>query len=75
MNQRNKSHEAEYRICIAGHLSQSWSTWLDGVSMTIEPEGITNISANLDQPGLHAVLNRIRDLNLVLLSVERLEHK
>jgi hypothetical protein len=72
---RDKSPEAVYRICIAEHLSQGWSAWFDGIMIADEPEGETSLTAKLDQPRLHAVLNRIRDLNLVLLSVERLEHK
>lgn len=64
-----------YQIRVQGRLDESWSNWLAG--MAIAPEGggdgseVTTITGPIvDQAALHGVLNRIRDLNLPLLSVQ-----
>lgn len=62
-----------YEIRIKGHLNQRWAERLDGLTLALEDEGITNLSGPLaDQAALHGVLNRIRDLGLPIISVQRL---
>ena len=64
--------EALYEIKVKGHLDQSWSTWLD--DLTIEPQahGETLLTGPVrDQAALHGLLNKIRDLGLPLLGVEK----
>lgn len=61
-----------YSIRIAGHLAPRWAKWLDGLDLRHETDGTTLLSGSLpDQSALFGVLTKIRDLNLVLLSVER----
>ncbi len=61
-----------YEIRVAGHLSQSWTTRFEGLSMRHEPGGETVLSGSLDQAALHGVLMRIRDLGLKLIAVNRI---
>ena len=62
-----------YRIRILGQLDEGWSDWFDGVSIAFE-DGITTLVApGLDQAMLRGILNRIWDLNLMLLSITPLE--
>jgi hypothetical protein len=64
-----------YRIKVEGELNGSWSDWLDGMAITHETgsggSDITTLTrAVVDQAALHGIRNRIRDLNLLLLSVQ-----
>ncbi len=59
-----------YEIFVKGHLDQRWSDWFTGMQLTnLENDG-TLISGVLpDQAALYGLLERIRDLNLSLISV------
>ena len=59
-----------YEIKIKGHLDQSWSDSFANLKLThLEGDG-TLLSGQLtDQAALHGLLERIRDLNLTLISV------
>ncbi len=62
-----------YRIKLKGCLDPKWSDWFE--QMAISTEGGETILTGpvADQAALHGLLIRIRDLNLTLLSVERIE--
>lgn len=61
-----------YEIKIKGHLDQRWSNWFAGMELTNLDGDETLLSGPLpDQSALHGLLERIRDLNLVLVSVNR----
>jgi hypothetical protein len=63
-----------YEIRVEGLLDQRWSGWFDGLQITSQPGGVTVIAGPVaDQAALHGLLARIRDLNLPLISVRRIE--
>jgi hypothetical protein len=63
-----------YQIRIKGHLDNSWSEWFEGLRMAYEQDGTTVLTGPVaDQPALHGLLIKIRDLGLPLLSVNRVE--
>jgi hypothetical protein len=56
-----------------GRLDRKWSDWFDQMEISTEGDQTILTGAVADQAALHGLLIRIRDLNLTLLSVERLE--
>jgi hypothetical protein len=61
-----------YKIRIEDFLDLSWSEWLDGMTITPLDTGETLLSGPVtDQAALHGLLNRIRDMNLKLVCVEK----
>ena len=70
----SKSHY--YTIRISGNLDAHWSDWFDGMTVTNvgEPNAETIIAGIIpDQAALHGLLNKIRDLGLTVVSVNRSE--
>ncbi len=65
---------AHYRIRVKGHLSEQWADWFDGLTLENLSDGYAELSGELpDQSALYGVLNRIRDIGLTLISVNRVE--
>jgi hypothetical protein len=74
MTKPHKSHlPVHYRIKLKGHLDNKWSDWF--AEMAISSEGGETILTGkvADQAALHGLLIQIRDLNLTLLAVQRIE--
>ena len=62
-----------YRIKVKGCLDKKWSEWFECMAIS-HRGGETILTGQVaDQAALHGLLIRIRDLNLTLLSVERIE--
>lgn len=79
-NEQNLGHDPDvpkiFQIKIKGHLGQQWASWFDGLTITLEEDGNTLLTGTvIDQPALHGILKRIRDLGIPLLAVYQVEHK
>lgn len=65
---------AIYQIRLEGQLGPEWSEWFEGLKVTLQENGEMILSGPLpDQAALHGVLARIRDLGMVLISVNRVK--
>jgi hypothetical protein len=60
-------------IKIKAHLDENWAEWFDGMVISYEADMTVLSGENVDKAYLHGVLNRIRDLNLKLISVDTIE--
>jgi len=59
-----------YNIRVKGHLDGGWSEWFDGLTIANVEGGDAVLSGEIvDQSALHGVLNKVRNLNLPLISV------
>jgi len=67
-----------YQIIVKGKLNESWSDWLGGASVAFGDDEngsmITKLTVQAtDQSALFGILDRIRDMNLLPISVERID--
>lgn len=75
INHVPRSQPAKYQVKIQGRHNETWSDWMDDLEINIirQEKGTTiTILTGIvkDQAGLHGLLNRIRDLNTPLISVQ-----
>ncbi len=63
-----------YQIRLKGHLGCEWTDWFGGLTVTLEDQGDTLLTGPVvDQAALHGLLKKVRDLGMLLISVNRLE--
>ena len=67
----DQRHEARrYELRVQGHLDGRWAAWFEGLSLTQMSDGTTVIHGTVvDQPALHGLLQKLRDLGLPIVSV------
>lgn len=64
---------ASYQVKVSGKIGDQWTSFFEDLDCKYE-NGTTTISGTVvDQSALHGVLNRIRDIGLQLISVNRIE--
>jgi hypothetical protein len=63
-----------YELVVQELLDPSWSEWFDGFAITIaENRGTSIVGPVIDQTALHGLFARVRNLNLTVISVARIE--
>ena len=67
------SGPARYEIRVAGVLDGRWAAWFNGLQLSGQGEETVIRGLLADQPALHGLLTRVRDLGLCLISVHRLD--
>ena len=78
LNKRNpetdQGQPPVYQIRIKGHLSDQWTDWFEGLTITLEEDEETLLTGPLvDQAALHGLVKKVRDLGLPLVSINRVE--
>ena len=69
---RSADDPERYEIRITGHLDARWAAMFDGLALSHEAEGTTLLTGLVtDQAALHGLLQRVRDLGVPLVSVNR----
>lgn len=70
-----------YELKIKGLLDDHWKQWFEGMELGNVTNGETGQEYTLitgliaDQPALHGLLAKVRDLNLTLISVRKVSSK
>jgi len=71
----NTTHNG-YEIRVKDHLDPRWYAWFEGWAITnLENGEVLLRNTTVDQSGIHGALNKIRDLNLALISVRQIQEE
>jgi hypothetical protein len=63
-----------YEIRVAGYLSPQWADWFEGLTIALDGDGNTLLTGTVvDQAALHGLLRKIRDLGIILISVNQVQ--
>jgi hypothetical protein len=72
----NLDHPMIYQIKVRSHLGSDWTEWFEGLTVTLEENGNTLLTGPvIDQAALYGLLKKVRDLGMILISVNCLEPK
>jgi hypothetical protein len=64
---------ARYEIRVDSVLGDQWADWFGGLQFSRDGSQTVIVGLIPDQPALHGLLTKIRDLGLCLISVRRLD--
>jgi len=68
---KSTDRTTHYQICLEGILDERWLRWFEGLDVTSSADHQTIICGEFDQSALHGLFNRIFDLGVTLISVQR----
>jgi len=67
---------ARYQIRVEGQLDPHWSEWFGGFGLSHDRDGSTTLTGPVaDGAALFGLLDRVRDIGLTLLSVNRIKRE
>jgi hypothetical protein len=71
-DEHKKNNPTIYEIKLQGHLDTNWDEMFYDMTITHESDGTTTLRGPLpDQAVLHSILLKIRDMNLTLKNVRK----
>jgi hypothetical protein len=70
-NMKFPEKSTHYQICLEGKLEERWLRWFEGLEVQAGTDDLTVIRGEFDQSALHGLFNRIRDLGVTVISVQR----
>ena len=63
-----------YQVRVKGHIGREWTDWFGGLTITLEEDGDTLLTGPVvDQAALYGLLRQVRDLGLLLISVNHVD--
>jgi hypothetical protein len=75
-SQRESRRPEVYEIRVKGVIDERWSEWFEGLEVSPQPSGETILVGPLvDQAALHGLLQKVRDVGLPLISVQRADDR
>ena len=72
---KSTDRSTHYQICLEEKLDERWLGWFEGLEVKVSADNQTIIHGEFDQSALHGLFNRIRDLGVTLISVQRLQDR
>jgi hypothetical protein len=74
--QKDRQEPGLYEIRVKGHLDARWVDRFEGMSFTHETDGTAILTGPVvDQAALHGLLRKVRDLGLLLISINQVDSK
>ncbi len=74
MGDEKENRPVKYVIHVKNHLDTHWERWFEGMTITHMDDGITILSGELaDQSALYGLLEKIHNMNLSLVSFQKVE--
>lgn len=64
---------SRYEIRVKGILDRRWTAWFEGFQISTDGDETVIAGPVTDQAALHGLLNKVRDLGLVLISVRHID--
>jgi len=68
---KTTDRSTHYQICLEGILDERWLRWFEGLEVKASADDQTIICGKFDQAALHGLFNRIFDLGVTIISVQR----
>jgi len=68
---KSTDRSTQYQICLEGILDERWLRWFEGLDVQTSADDQTIICGEFDQSALHGLFNRIFELGVTLISVQR----
>ncbi len=59
-------------IVVQDHLDKKWKDWFHGMEISYVGNNTALIGDIMDESMIHGIFNQIRDLNLILVSVNKI---
>ena len=73
---KGNSMKHDYEIKISEHIHPCWQEWFEGWVITErENDEVLMRKSGVDHAELHGILNKIRDLNLTIVSVTQIDYE
>jgi hypothetical protein len=75
MDSEKKEYQTtKYIIQIKNHIDSNWEQWFEGVTISHTDEGMTILTGDVvDQSALYGLLEKIHNLNLTLISFQKID--
>ncbi len=74
-DEKKENRPTIYMICIKNHLDSRWEHWFEGMTITHTVDGMTILTGEVaDQSALHGLFEKIRSLNLSLISLQKVDN-